>query len=77
MDENYAGGMFAKDTLAEDGSTPETLAQRVDALLDRWFFEAFAGSRIAQSTETWNCVHVAFQDLKRQLAPLLDPSPAL
>ena len=53
-----------------------TLAQRADALIDAWFFEAFQGSRVAQSTETWNCVHAAKEALKQRLAALLDEAPA-
>ena len=32
------------------------------------FFEAFHGSAVARSTETWNAVHAAKEDLKRRLA---------
>ena len=40
----------------------------LDALVDRWHAEAFAGSIVAQDTESWNLVHAATQDLKTRLA---------
>ncbi len=51
-------------------------AARVDALVDQWFFESFHASRVAQSTETWNGVRAAVDDLKRRLASLLDQPAA-
>lgn len=41
---------------------------RADILIDQWFLESFGGSRVAQSTETWNLVHAAKEELKRRLA---------
>ncbi len=49
--------------------TPETKA--TDALVERWFFESFHGSPVARSTELWNVVHDAKEELKRRLASLL------
>lgn len=43
----------------------------LDALVERWFFEAFHGSPVARSTETWNHVHAAKDELKRRLAAFL------
>lgn len=52
-------------------SEPDLLrekAARLDALVEQWFFEAFHGSLVARSTEVWNAVHDAKEDLKRRLA---------
>ena len=46
-------------------------ADQVDALVEHWFFETFHGSLVARSTEVWNAVHSAKEDLKRRLAALL------
>jgi len=40
----------------------------IDTLVETWFFETFHGSAVARSTETWNLVHAAKEDLKRRLA---------
>ena len=45
-----------------------TRAALVDDLVEHWFFEAFHGSAVARSTETWNAVHGAKEELKRRLA---------
>ncbi len=55
-----------------DTEVPEPPALHAARLVDRWFLECFQGSRIAQSTETWSCVHAAKDDLKRRLAALFD-----
>ncbi len=52
-------------------SDPDLLretATRLDALVERWFFETFHGSLVARSTDVWNAVHDAKEDLKRRLA---------
>lgn len=43
-------------------------ARAIETLIERWFFETFHGSAAARSTETWNLVHGAKEDLKRRLA---------
>lgn len=43
-------------------------ASQIDALVEHWFFETFHGSAVARSTETWNTVHAAKEELKRRLA---------
>ena len=40
----------------------------LDDLVEHWFFEAFHGSAVARSTETWSAVHTAKEELKRRLA---------
>jgi len=45
-----------------------TKTAALDELVEHWFFEAFHGSAIARSTETWNAVHAAKEDLKRRLS---------
>ena len=48
--------------------TLKAATEHVDALVEHWFFEAFHGSPVARSTEVWNIVHAAKEDLKRRLA---------
>ena len=43
-------------------------AARLEALVEHWFFETFHGSLVARSTEVWNAVHDAKEDLKRRLS---------
>lgn len=43
-------------------------AALLDELVEHWFFETFHGSAIARSTETWNAVHGAKDELKRRLS---------
>ena len=43
-------------------------AATMEALVEHWFFETFHGSLVARSTEVWNAVHDAKEDLKRRLA---------
>ena len=53
---------------------PDTIddrARRLEAIVERWFFEAFHGSPVARSTETWNHVHGAKEELQRRLAAAL------
>lgn len=47
---------------------PRPLAEDFEALIERWFFEAFHGSPVARSTEVWNTVFAAKDELKRRLA---------
>lgn len=56
----------------------DTLKQKsdqVEALVEHWFFEAFHGSLVASSTDVWNAVHNAKEDLKRRLADLFADTP--
>ena len=46
-------------------------AHQLEALVERWFFDAFHGSVVARSTEVWNAVHDAKEELKRRLAGFL------
>ena len=46
-------------------------AHHLQALVERWFFELFHGSVVARSTEVWNHVHGAKDELKRRLAAFL------
>ena len=55
------------DTSEHDTSKPAA----IDALVERWFFESFHGSAVARSTEAWNVVHDAKEELRRRLAALL------
>ena len=43
-------------------------AALLDDLVEHWFFKTFHGSAIARSTEAWNAVHGAKEELKRRLA---------
>jgi hypothetical protein len=43
-------------------------AAPLDVLVEQWFFETLHGSAAARSTETWNTVHAAKEELKRRLA---------
>ena len=43
-------------------------AAQLDALVEHWFFETFHGSAVARSTEAWNTVHAAKEELRRRLA---------
>lgn len=57
-------------------SNLKSRAAAYDALVEHWFFDAFHGSLIARSTEVWNAVHAAKEDLKRRLADFLASSEA-
>ena len=46
---------------------PQVASRQLDTLVERWFFDAFHGSLVARSTETWNHVHDAKEELKRRL----------
>jgi hypothetical protein len=39
----------------------------LEALIEQWFFESFHGSTVARSTEAWNVVYAAKEELKRRL----------
>ena len=57
-----------------ESATQTSKAEHLDCLIEQWFFETFHGSLIAQSTEVWNAVHAAKEDLKRRLSAFLaDP----
>jgi hypothetical protein len=47
----------------------------IDTLVETWFFQTFHGSAVARSTETWNIVHAAKEDLKRRLAASAASAP--
>ena len=49
-------------------------ATALEGLVEQWFFEAFHGSVVARSTEVWNAVHAAKEDLKQRLSDLLTQS---
>ena len=62
------------DSLMADGAECRVLAaagRQLDAIVEHWFFEAFHGSLVARSTETWNHVHGAKEELKRRLEAFL------
>lgn len=42
-------------------------ARAYEVLVEHWFFEAFHGTVVARSTEVWNAVYGAKEDLKRRL----------
>ena len=50
---------------------PKPTAGDLDALVERWFFEAFQNSVVARATAVWNPVHSAKDELKRRLAAFL------
>ena len=54
-----------------DPRETHTAARDLDALVERWFFEAFHGSVVARATDVWNHVHAAKDELKRRLAAFL------
>lgn len=51
--------------------TLKARSAQIDDLIEHWFFETFHGSTVARSTEVWNTVHGAKEDLKRRLAAFL------
>ena len=51
-------------------------ADQLDGLVERWFFDTFHGSVVARSTETWNHVYDAKEELKRRLGALLAEAAA-
>ena len=53
----------------------KTEADALDALVEHWFFDTFHGSLVARSTETWNAVHAAKEELKRRLAAFVAAEP--
>ena len=46
-------------------------ARRLETIVEHWFFELFHGSVVARSTELWNHVYGAKDELKRRLASFL------
>jgi hypothetical protein len=46
-------------------------ASQCEDLVEQWFVETFHGSVVARSTEVWNAVHAAKEDLKRRLTELV------
>ena len=50
---------------------PSEKAAAIESIVERWFFEAFHGSPVARSTEVWNHVHGAKEELRRRLAAFL------
>ncbi len=53
----------------------EEKARRLEAIVEHWFFELFHGSVVARSTEVWNHVYGAKDELKRRLAAFLADLP--
>ncbi len=49
----------------------ERKSHELGVLVEHWFFEAFHGSLVARSTEVWNHVHDAKDELKRRLVSFL------
>lgn len=49
-------------------TNPKDQAAVFEALVEHWFFEMFHGSLVARSTEVWNTVYAAKDELKRRLA---------
>ena len=49
----------------------EENAQRLETIVEHWFFELFHGSVVARSTEIWNHVYGAKDELKHRLAAFL------
>ena len=47
---------------------------QLEGLVEHWFFEAFHGSLVARSTDVWNAVHDAKEELKRCLAGFIAQS---
>ena len=47
------------------------VAETLRTLIEHWFFEAFQSSVIARSTEAWNHVHAAKEELQRRLVAFL------
>lgn len=46
-------------------------AETLRTLVEHWFFEAFHGSVVARTTESWNHVHAAKEELQRRLSAFL------
>ena len=46
-------------------------SDQLDAIVEHWFFELFHGSVVARSTEVWNHVYGAKEDLKRRLTAVI------
>ena len=57
----------------EPQTSPQT---ELDAIVERWHAETFAGSPVARDTEIWNFIHKAKDDLKARLAVALAPTNA-
>ncbi len=55
----------------QDPDELEAKVRQLDQLVEHWFFQAFHGSLVARTTEVWNHVHGAKEELKRRLAALL------
>ena len=50
-------------------------AAQMETLVEHWFFETFHGSLVARSTEIWNVVHDAKEELKHRLAGFVADLP--
>lgn len=44
---------------------------QLEGIVEQWFFEAFHGSIVARSTEIWNAVQAAKEDLQQRLKALM------
>ena len=54
-----------------DGVVLLETARQLESLVEHWFFDAFHGSAVARSTDVWNHVHGAKDELKRRLLAFL------
>ncbi len=55
----------AQDPAAPTAPSP---IARTDAIVDAWFNDTMRDSPASRSTEVWNHIHAAKEDLKRRLA---------
>jgi len=60
--------------LVAAGASPPSTAfpaapepDEIDVIVDRWFSVTFPGSPVAQTTEQWNFLHSAKEELKKLL----------
>lgn len=60
-----------------DTPEPQHASTELEQIVEQWFFEAFHGSVVARTTEAWNLVHAAKEDLKERLRSCLDHLPSI
>ncbi len=66
--------MSDQDMTAAPSTADRTAApngEALAALVARWHFESFHGTRLANDTELWNLVHAATGDLSARLATFM------
>ena len=61
-------GMVEGKRMNAAATDAKAATDRLDDVVERWFFDSFHGSVVARSTEVWNHVHGAKDELKRRLA---------